>query len=124
MKRALKYIAISVVSLLVLLSVLPLCIYIPAIQQWGKNEICNYVERSTGMHLTLGRLALKFPFKLQINDILLLATQQDTPLQSAQKQLGLAPAALLKGNVPINQIAFQETRFNFTSADSPLSLSA
>ena len=124
MKKALKYIAISVVSLLVLLSVLPLCIYIPAIQQWGKNEICNYVERSTGMHLTLGRLALKFPFKLQINDILLLATQQDTLLQSAQIQVGVAPAALLKGNVQINQIALQETRFNFTSADSTLSLSA
>ena len=39
MKKALKYIAIVLISLLVLLLTLPLSIYIPAVQRWGKNEI-------------------------------------------------------------------------------------
>ena len=41
MKKALKYIAIVLISLLVLLLTLPLSIYIPAVQRWGKNEIMS-----------------------------------------------------------------------------------
>ena len=68
MKKALKYIAIVLISLLVLLLTLPLSIYIPAVQRWGKNEISGYVGRSTGMELSIGKLSLKFPFRLQIDD--------------------------------------------------------
>ena len=94
MRKALKYIAITLASLLVLLLTLPLCIYIPAIQRWGKNEICHYANQSTGMQLTIGELSLRFPFKLQIDDILLLASPGDTLLQSDKVQVGIAPAAL------------------------------
>ena len=48
MKKALKYIAIVLISLLVLLLTLPLPIYIPAVQRWGNKEIRGYVGRSTG----------------------------------------------------------------------------
>ena len=68
MKKALKYIAIVLISLLVLLLTLPLSIYIPAVQRWGKNEISGYVGRSTGMELSIGKLSLKFPFRLQIDE--------------------------------------------------------
>ena len=77
MKKALKYIAIVLISLLVLLLTLPLSIYIPAVQRWGKNEISGYVGRSTGMELSIGKLSLKFPFRLQIDDILLLTSSRD-----------------------------------------------
>lgn len=124
MKRALKYIAISLASLLALLLVLPLCIYIPAVQRWGKTEICRYVNQSTGMQLSIGELSLRFPFKLQIDDILLLTSPGDTLLQSAKVQVGIAPARLLRGEVQVNEIALQGSRFSFTSADSTLTFSA
>ena len=85
MKKALKYIAIVLISLLVLLLTLPLSIYIPAVQRWGKNEISGYVGRSTGMELSIGKLSLKFPFRLQIDDILLLTSSRDTLLQSSSR---------------------------------------
>ena len=50
MKKALKYIAIVLISLLVLLLTLPLSIYIPAVQRWGKNEISGYVDRNGAFH--------------------------------------------------------------------------
>lgn len=124
MRKALKYIAITLASLLVLLLTLPLCIYIPAIQRWGKNEICHYANQSTGMQLTIGELSLRFPFKLQIDDILLLASPGDTLLQSDKVQVGIAPAALLKGQVEVGEIALHGTLFHFASADSSLTLSA
>ena len=124
MKRALKYIAITLASLFVLLLVLPLCIYIPAVQRWGKTEICRYVNQSTGMQLTIGDLSLRFPFKLQIDDILLLTAPGDTLLQSGNVQVGIAPARLLKGEVDVTEIALNATRFRFASADSTLTFSA
>lgn len=124
MKKALKYIAVTVVSLLVLLLLLPLCLYVPAVQQWGKNEISSYLYKSTGMQLSIGELALKFPLRLQLNETLLLTPERDTLLQSSKIQLGAAPAALLKGELRVNEIALLETDFRFSTADSSLSLSA
>lgn len=124
MKKALKYIAIVLISLLVLLLTLPLSIYIPAVQRWGKNEISGYVGRSTGMELSIGKLSLKFPFRLQIDDILLLTSSRDTLLQSSSIQVGVAPAALLRGQVQIQKIALNETLFRFSNSDSTLLLSA
>ena len=115
MKKALKYIAIVLISLLVLLLTLPLSIYIPAVQRWGKNEISGYVGRSTGMELSIGKLSLKFPFRLQIDDILLLTSSRDTLLQSSSIQVGVAPAALLRGQVQIQKIALNETLFRFSN---------
>ena len=124
MKKALKYIAIVLISLLVLLLTLPLSIYIPAVQRWGKNEISGYVGRSTGMELSIGKLSLKFPFRLQIDDILLLTSSRDTLLQSSSIQVGVAPAAFLRGQVQIQKIALNETLFRFSNSDSTLLLSA
>lgn len=124
MKKALKYIAVTLASLLVLLLILPLCIYIPAVQRWGKNEICHYVNQSMGMQLTIGELSLRFPFKLQIDDILLLTSPGDTLLQSEKVQVGIAPAALLRGEVEVGEIALHGTLFRFASTDSTLTLSA
>ena len=124
MKKALKYIAITFISLLVLLLLLPLCLYIPAVQRWGKNEISSYLYESTGMQLSIGELSLKFPLRLQLNEILLLTPEKDTLLQSSKIQLGAAPAALLKGELRIKEIALHETLFRFSNTDSTLSLSA
>ena len=124
MKRALKYIAVTLVSLLALLLVLPLCIYIPAVQRWGKTEICRYVNRSTDMQLTIGDLSLRFPFKLHIDDILLLTAPTDTLLQSESIEVGVDPLGLLKRQVQVNEIALQGVRFRFASTDSTLTLSA
>ena len=124
MKKALKYIAVTLVSLLALLLVLPLCIYIPAVQRWGKTEICRYVNRSTEMQLAIGDLSLRFPFKLHIDDILLLTAPADTLLQSESIEVGIAPLGLLKRQVQVNEIALQGVRFRFASADSTLTLSA
>lgn len=124
MRKALKYIAIVLASLLVLMLTLPLCIYIPVVQRWGKNEICRYVNQSMGMQLTIGELSLRFPFKLQIDDILLLTSPGDTLLQSTKVQVGIAPAALLRGQVEVGEVALLGTRFRFASADSTLTFSA
>ena len=124
MKRALKYIAVTLVSLLALLLVLPLCIYIPAVQRWGKTEICRYVNRSTDMQLSIGDLSLRFPFKLHIDDILLLTAPADTLLQSESMEVGVAPLGLLKRHVQVNEFVLQGVRFRFASTDSTLTLSA
>ena len=114
MKKALKYIAIVLISLLVLLLTLPLSIYIPAVQRWGKNEISGYVGRSTGMELSIGKVSLKFPFRLQIDDILLLTSSRDTLLQSSSIQVGVAPASSNPENsIERDTFSFFEFRLYF-----------
>ena len=113
MKKALKYIAIVLISLLVLLLTLPLSIYIPAVQRWGKNEISGYVGRWTGMELSIGKLSLKFQFRLQIDNILLLTSSRDTLLQSSSIQVGVAPAALLRGRVTNAENSIERNTFSF-----------
>ena len=130
MKKALKYIAIVLISLLVLLLTLPLPIYIPAVQRWGKNEISGRVgncliDSSPDFQLDGCKLVdFRFDFRLQIDDILLLTSSRDTLLQSSSIQVGVAPAALLRGQVQIQKIALNETLFRFSNSDSTLLLSA
>ena len=120
MKKALKYIAIVLISLLVLLLTLPLSIYIPAVQRWGKNEISGYVGRSTGMELSIGKLSLKFPFRLQIDDILLLTSSRDTLLQSSSMQSRDSPGGTFawtssnpENSIERNTFSFFEFRLYF-----------
>ncbi len=124
MKKVSKYILFSLLSLLGILMLLPTAIYIPAVQQWGKQQIIHRVKESTGMDLSVGGLSIGFPLRLQVNDILLLTAPQDTMLQSARVKVGIHPVALLGGNVDVREIKLEETLFRFSAADSSLHLIA
>ncbi len=124
MKKSLKYGLRSLLCLLILLLALPLAIYIPAVQRWGKEEIINYVHTSTGMDLQLQSLSVGFPLKLQLNDILLRSAEQDTLLLSRQVEVAVTPSAILLGKVYLPKIILKDTRLDFTNSDSTLQLSA
>ncbi len=123
MKKLLKYSLRTLLCLLVLLLILPLAIYIPAVQRWGKEEIVNYVHSSTGMELQLQSLSVGFPLKLQLNNILLCTAEQDTLLQSRQVQVAVTPSAILLGKVYIPKIILKNTRLDFTNSDSTMQMS-
>ncbi len=124
MKKALKYIAYRIDFTFSAIVDFNFVYLYPGSTTMGKNEISGYVGRSTGMELSIGKLSLKFPFRLQIDDILLLTSSRDTLLQSSSIQVGVAPAALLRGQVQIQKIALNETLFRFSNSDSTLLLSA
>ncbi len=123
MNKPLKYSLRVLLCLLVLLLLLPLAIYIPAVQQWGKNKAIDYVQTSMGMELQIGSLSIGFPLNLQLNNIVLLTAEQDTLLQSQQAQLSVTPSALLLGKVDVPKIILKGTHVDFVNDDKTLEIS-
>ncbi len=123
MNKLLKYTFRTLLCLLALLLVLPLVLYIPSIQRWGKNEIIGYVHNSLGMELQMESLSVGFPLNLRLNNTLLLSAERDTLLQNQQVQVVITPSALLLGKVYLPKIILKETLIDYIDADSTMQLS-
>ena len=51
MKRALKYILWTLVSLLVLIALLVASLYLPPVQRWAVDRLTAYLEKETGLEV-------------------------------------------------------------------------
>ncbi len=58
MKRALKYILWTLVSLLVLIALLVASLYLPPVQRWAVDRLTAYLEKETGLEVSVGSVHL------------------------------------------------------------------
>ena len=91
-KYALRIILV-IFSLIILVMIL---LYVPAIQNFVKGKAEQYVNENLDMKLSVGRILLKFPLDLAVENIYLGQTEKDTMLYADVIQVNVALTKLLK----------------------------
>ena len=128
MKKIIKYPLIGlsgiIVGIPVILLLICLILYLPPVQSWGKERIGAAV-RSSGIELSIEKLALKFPFDLSLNHFSAVAAASGDPLVYGDElRVRISLPALLRGKAEVKEIRIQKAGYGLQSADSGLSLQA
>lgn len=65
-----------IMYLIVLVFMMMIAIYLPPVQHWAKNRLCDYIGEQTGLKVSIDQLSLTFPLDLMAEGML--AVEPDT----------------------------------------------
>ena len=92
--------------LLFLLAIILL--YLPPVQRFAVDKASAIASRSTGLNISVGRLALRFPLDLVVSDVLAVDTlKNDTLLSLERLKVELRFWKLLKKEIEIEEISIR-----------------
>lgn len=111
-KRILKYTGIVLASLLVLIIVLILSLQIPAVQNFAKGKLVNYLEEKIQTKVSLDRVYIGFPNSLVMENLYLQGQKVDTLLFARKLDVGLNIPKLLKNTADLTSIDLQGVKAN------------
>ena len=115
---------LTVAAVFVLILLLPSILYIPAVQNYAKNLVTEMVVESTGYQVNVGRLSLKFPFRLSVDDVAVLDEQRDTLVSGGNISLNVSFLPLLQGELSLDGLSVNQATYRMVSADSSLVMDA
>ena len=69
MKRALKYILRTLLALVLLIVMLVASLYLPPVQRWAVNRLTAYIEKETGLEVSIGSVHLSPLLDLSLGQV-------------------------------------------------------
>ena len=89
---------------IILLWVVIILLYVPPVQKFAVEKICQTVNENSEYNLSIGGLHLAFPLTVTVNDFTL---AQDSNIIVSGKQIAvnIRPATLLKGEFEVNYVS-------------------
>ncbi len=69
MKRALKIIGWTLLAVVLLVVMLAASLYLPPVQRWAVGRLTAYLEKETGLEVSIGSVHLAFPLDLRLGQI-------------------------------------------------------
>ena len=96
---------------IILLWVVIILLYVPPVQKFAVEKICQTVNENSEYNLSIGGLHLAFPLTVTVNDFTL---AQDSNIIVSGKQIAvnIRPATLLKGEFEVNYVSVDHTSLN------------
>ena len=110
--RILKYIGIFLAGLLLLLIILIFSLRLPAVQNFAKGKLVNYLQEKIHTKVTLDRVYIDFPNSLVMENLFLQGQKVDTLLFARKLDVGLNIPKLLKNTADITSIDLQGVKAN------------
>ena len=110
--------------LILLIILLPFALYIPWVQEKAKDIACHYVKEKTGMDLSIGRILIKFPLDLSLDDMVLLDQKGDTMVAAKNFTADVAFKPLFDKRFEIDGAELVEGKYRMVSEDSSMVLRA
>ena len=74
MKKILKWLGIVLLSPIIIFLLLSVLLYLPPVQNWAAQKVCDYASENTDCDVSVGRVRLRFPLDLTIEDFKLKGT--------------------------------------------------
>ena len=108
--------------LLLLVVLLPFALYIPWVQNIVKDYACEWASEKTGMDISIGRILVKFPLDVSVDDVLVVEQSGDTMLMAENLTAGVAVKPLLDGQVKVGEAQLIKARYNMVTEDSSMVL--
>ena len=113
MKRALKYILRTLLALVLLVVMLVASLYLPPVQRWAVNRLTAYIEKQTGLQVSIGSVHLSPLLDLKLGQVRV--AQPPTDLLNVDGALvDLDLTRLLSGHVGVEAIELSKGSINTT----------
>ena len=122
LRKLFKYILRIILVLFSLIVLVMILLYVPAVQNFVKGQAEQYVNNNLDMKLSVGRILLKFPLDLAVENIYLGQTEKDTMLYADVIQVNVALTKLLKKEVEIRRLVVENAAVNFGDSLSGLKM--
>lgn len=122
MRKLFKYTLRIILVLFTLVVLVMILLYIPAIQNFVKGKAEQYVNRNLDMKLSVGRILLKFPLDLAVENIYLGQTEKDTLLYADVIQVNVALTELLKKEIEVRRLVVENAAVHFEDSLSGLKM--
>lgn len=104
--------------------IIPILLYIPAIQDMARKIAVDKVEKSTGMKVSVGYLRLKFPLNLEVKDVEILEASGDTMLTAGTLAVDVKMKPLFRGIIDVEGAELTDASYGMGNRDSVMMLRA
>ena len=109
--RILKTVSVAICVPLVILWLLIVLLYIPPIQKFAVEKVCNEVGNASSFDIKIGTFHLSFPLKLSIADFEV--SRNDTIFaQGEHADVNISFFPLLSGEIEVNYVSLEKTTLN------------
>ena len=105
-KRILKALLIIIGTPIILFWLLVILLYIPPIQRWAANLVCEELSESTGYDINIGTVHLAFPIKLKITDFDM-SKNGDSYISGEKLDVNVSLWPLFVGDIELNYVALE-----------------
>ena len=109
-KKVLKVSAIVLGSIILLLIILVLSLRLPAVQNFAKGKLVNYLEEKIKTEVSLERVYIDFPSSLVMENLYLKGQKQDTLLYVKKLDVGINIPKLLQSKADLTSVDLQSAR--------------
>lgn len=113
LRKLFKYMLRIILVLFSLIILVMILLYVPAVQNFVKSKAERYVNDNLDMKLSVGRILLKFPLDLAVENIYLGTTERDTMLYADVIQVNVALAKLLQKEIEVRRLTVENAAVNF-----------
>lgn len=110
--KLLRRIAITFISILVLLTLLILSLRLPAVQNFIKDKLVIYLEKKINTKVSLERVYIGFPNSLVMENLYLKGQDVDTLLAVKKLDVGLNMLKLINSTADITSVDLEGARAN------------
>lgn len=110
-RKVLKWLAITVLSPVVLFLVLAILIYIPPIQNFIVEKVTGRLAATTGMQVSVGHVRLAFPLDLAVHQVTVVE-KGDTLAAVRSLRLDVRLLPLLKGRADVDGLSLYNVQLN------------
>lgn len=111
-KRILKYTGVVLASLVLLVIILIFSLRFPAVQNFAKEKLVDYLQEKIQTKVTLDRVYVDFPNSLIMENLYLQGKKIDTLLFAKKLEVGLKIPKLLKSTADISSVDLQGVKAN------------
>jgi hypothetical protein len=120
LRRAWRVTWIALTSLLLLVVALVGSLYIPGVLNAVAGWVLPSVEESTGMHIEVGDLRLRFPLRLSVSDALVTTptVEGDTMLTLHRADATVRLLPLMRGRVKVSELTAESGMYQMGGRDS------
>ena len=114
----LKWMAIAVLTPILLFFILAALLYLPPVQNWAVKKVAAIASEKTGMEITVGHVNLEWPFDLGIDDFRMLHPNDslknvtDTIADIGHLTANIQLRPLLNKHVVIDELSMREAKLN------------
>lgn len=124
LKVALKILAWIIVVILAVVIMVPVALYIPAVQDFAKKIALEKVKESTGMDISADYLRLKFPLRVNLEGVGIVEATGDTMLRVKDLAVDVKVLPLLHGEIEVASLDGNDLYYRMGTPDSIMYLRA
>ena len=110
-KKILKYLLRTLLVIVLIILMLPALLYIPGVQRYARDKVVDYVESTLGMKAGIGKLSLKFPLNLTLENVYAVKSDTDTLVRLGRLHLDVGLKRIFRKELAVRDLELNRVLF-------------